>query len=677
MSLVEIMVMVGILSIISLAIATISSQSSENLKHTRIGSDLNTLQTLVHLSLTRPKLDKETSVCRTALKDVGNYDGSKVEFDKIYDSSGNNVLVPINQYEVDLTAEISDKKDGPIDFDYPDPADGNKIKKFQFYQTELLIKSKKKVLSMGGDLMRARLGLGVITGPNPKTDIVDCVVNPTDFEGFCVMLGGQYDASKDPRCLFQRLAVAPNWVEVDKLNKQSNFRTGDVYAQGLLVMGDADNALKSILPGQRSRGRLDRGISVGGSQFNVGLGSTELGATGIAIDEGTESFFSIFAQPDGKAPFPKGYAAIRTYFARPMVFSTCDKFDTPPSSPPGAGCVDAATIKAVSTGTVMSATTMIHGAVISGEPGPLQAMIGGTVSAGTLNLGGGAGTQGQIGFRAHYNDNKTIDIGRSDDRAMGLMIKNDIMGSTGTKTLGGFYYALDFANNNGGTAPGLLVVKTYDKNDIVFQINNSAACTADCTPMVISGQSRVGIGTGLMVTPNAKLQVTAGAATNPGLNVTGTTEMTGATTINGATTIKGAVEVTGNIHATGVISADSDRRLKTEIHPITNALEKILKINGVYYKWKDPRRSSLRQVGVIAQEVEDVFPELVLTNSNGVRSVAYSQLVGPMIEAMKEQQAQIEELKKSRDQLEEKVDKLMGYFCRQNSADPLCTAVEK
>jgi hypothetical protein len=97
---------------------------------------------------------------------------------------------------------------------------------------------------------------------------------------------------------------------------------------------------------------------------------------------------------------------------------------------------------------------------------------------------------------------------------------------------------------------------------------------------------------------------------------------------------------TGTLTATD-INSTSDINLKENIRPIENPLDKVLQINGVEFDWKDNQQSS---IGVIAQEVEEVFPSLVKTAEN--KSVNYNGLVGVLIEAIKEQQKQIEELKK-------------------------------
>lgn len=101
----------------------------------------------------------------------------------------------------------------------------------------------------------------------------------------------------------------------------------------------------------------------------------------------------------------------------------------------------------------------------------------------------------------------------------------------------------------------------------------------------------------------------------------------------------------GDAWIQGTLSQSSDVRLKTGIKPIEGALDKILALEGVTYGWKDPNASKKRQIGLIAQDVEKQFPELVATDENGMKSVAYSNMVAPLVEAVKEQQKEIEELR--------------------------------
>lgn len=102
-----------------------------------------------------------------------------------------------------------------------------------------------------------------------------------------------------------------------------------------------------------------------------------------------------------------------------------------------------------------------------------------------------------------------------------------------------------------------------------------------------------------------------------------------------------------------VAYSSSDRRWKENIKPIENALSKILKIGGYEFDWKELTEEERKtqhgneghDVGVIAQEVEEVLPEVVTTRENGFKGVKYDKMVALLIEGMKEQQSQIEELK--------------------------------
>jgi len=98
----------------------------------------------------------------------------------------------------------------------------------------------------------------------------------------------------------------------------------------------------------------------------------------------------------------------------------------------------------------------------------------------------------------------------------------------------------------------------------------------------------------------------------------------------------------GSAVSAGSFLYSSDKSLKTNIVPIPNALERLQQLNGVSFNWKTTGRAD---DGLIAQDVEKVFPELVSTDSVGLKSVEYGNLVGVLVEAIKEQQKQIDELK--------------------------------
>ena len=94
----------------------------------------------------------------------------------------------------------------------------------------------------------------------------------------------------------------------------------------------------------------------------------------------------------------------------------------------------------------------------------------------------------------------------------------------------------------------------------------------------------------------------------------------------------------------------SDLRLKKNIERLNNVNEKIKNINGVKFDWRvsefpDRNLPKTRQIGMIAQEVEKEFPELVITDSNGYKSLAYDRFTAILLEAVKEQQNEIDALK--------------------------------
>jgi len=98
-------------------------------------------------------------------------------------------------------------------------------------------------------------------------------------------------------------------------------------------------------------------------------------------------------------------------------------------------------------------------------------------------------------------------------------------------------------------------------------------------------------------------------------------------------TMTGSLTVQGNITASGEVTAYSDARLKTNIKVIEDALNKVLKLKGVSFEKKPDNRKS---IGVIAQDVMEVIPEVVNYETDGYYSVAYGNIVAVLIEAVKE-----------------------------------------
>ena len=119
-------------------------------------------------------------------------------------------------------------------------------------------------------------------------------------------------------------------------------------------------------------------------------------------------------------------------------------------------------------------------------------------------------------------------------------------------------------------------------------------------------------------------------------------------TTTGVVILTGGLGLSGNVYAGGVVSgldllSTSDKRLKKNIKTIKTPLNTIQELRGVTFQWKKSGKDS---IGVIAQEVEEIIPQVVETDGNGNKTVSYGSMVGLLIEAIKEQQEQINELKR-------------------------------
>jgi hypothetical protein len=121
-------------------------------------------------------------------------------------------------------------------------------------------------------------------------------------------------------------------------------------------------------------------------------------------------------------------------------------------------------------------------------------------------------------------------------------------------------------------------------------------------------------------------------SSNPNISITGVT-----------------CSVFGTLTCSGDVIAyySSDENLKDNRNLITNAIDKIKQIGGYEFDWNDKQTTYHgHDIGVIAQEIEQVLPELVITRDNGYKAVKYEKIIALLIEGIKEQQVQIDKLKK-------------------------------
>ena len=95
-------------------------------------------------------------------------------------------------------------------------------------------------------------------------------------------------------------------------------------------------------------------------------------------------------------------------------------------------------------------------------------------------------------------------------------------------------------------------------------------------------------------------------------------------------------------------NSSSDKRLKKNIKTVSNAIETINALRGVTFEWKE---GGTKSAGLIAQEVEKVLPDFVSTDDNGFMGIRYNNLIGILVEAVKDQQIQINSLKQQIEKL--------------------------
>jgi hypothetical protein len=118
----------------------------------------------------------------------------------------------------------------------------------------------------------------------------------------------------------------------------------------------------------------------------------------------------------------------------------------------------------------------------------------------------------------------------------------------------------------------------------------------------------------------------------------------------GSNTFIGNQIITGSISATSDVTAfsTSDKQLKDNITLIPNSLEKITKIGGYTFNWNNKQNIyevGSHDIGVIAQEIEEILPEIVTTRDNGYKAVKYEKIIPLLIEAIKELKAEVDDLK--------------------------------
>jgi hypothetical protein len=199
-------------------------------------------------------------------------------------------------------------------------------------------------------------------------------------------------------------------------------------------------------------------------------------------------------------------------------------------------------------------------------------------------------------------------------------------------------YVINFIYQSSGSASNAIGLGFFNNDDIVVITAGKSVGIATNSPntsyttTIASVAGKTGV---LLAQGNVKID---GGAFGVGVNASATA---------------GRIDASNDI----VAYSSSDERLKENIAPIQNALDKVKSLTGVEFDWKPEHKDAHgyegHDTGVIAQQVQQVMPSAVRTNETGFLAVRYEKLIGLLIEGMKEQQAQINELKAKLDGLTE------------------------
>jgi hypothetical protein len=249
----------------------------------------------------------------------------------------------------------------------------------------------------------------------------------------------------------------------------------------------------------------------------------------------------------------------------------------------------------------------------------------GVFAPGSLNVGGAAGW-GDPGF-GNVGVTGRIGIGTITPQASLQVTGGAIMPAVGNGSTAGIQFPSDPGGGGGDEAFIRYFVQTGERTKLLIGINNDADDTLGFHQFggerMTIRNGNVGIGT---TAPVDRLHVIGD------LRITGTARKPGG----------------------GSWTNSSDARLKTNVEPLSDSLDRLLQLRGVRFEWKEPEKMgnlSGPQTGLIAQDVEKAFPEWVSTGSDGYKELTIRGFEALTIEALREIKTDVEQLKRRLDNI--------------------------
>jgi hypothetical protein len=226
-----------------------------------------------------------------------------------------------------------------------------------------------------------------------------------------------------------------------------------------------------------------------------------------------------------------------------------------------------------------------------------------------------------------------------------------------TSTWGGLRWKRERGNSDGNWYLGFTALDSTD--DMVFGANNGGSQLDNILRLQKNGNLLIGTNT-----PGGRVTIRSTVANSTVLNIQGTSGQLFSVTDSLTGTIFAASDVSGipilEVNSNGTVTVDntlnvfgdvtaffsSDERFKDNVTPISDSIEKMKQIGGYEFDWNNLSKNTGHDVGVIAQEVEKVLPEVVTTRPDGFKAVKYDRLTALLIEANKELIKRVEELER-------------------------------
>jgi hypothetical protein len=269
---------------------------------------------------------------------------------------------------------------------------------------------------------------------------------------------------------------------------------------------------------------------------------------------------------------------------------------------------------------------------LSGNATTSSSTTGNAATATKLATARAIAVSGAVTGTANFDGSGNISIATTATADPTLTLSGDASGSATFTNLGNATLAVVVADDSHNHIISNVDGLQTELNAKLPLAGGSMSGALSCSqPIVATTIDATGRGVGIIAgaSGNAILQFLNSAANAQWTSLVGTNALLTCTT---------------NFTSSGNITSASDARLKENVVTIDSALNKVEQMRGVYFNKIDDETKT-RNVGVIAQEMEEVLPEVVHTREDGMKSVAYANIVGVLIEAIKELKAEIDILK--------------------------------